>query len=311
LCCLIQWGTLARQQTVTGRLSDIVTKARQRKIAPPAILVVGDVVSLRDKLNWFEKQPLFGKRILVTLPADDNSRLSQALEGYGAECTMLPLISIKPLEDYNILDEAIRQIEDYHWVIFTSQNGVRFFKQRLDALNMDIRCLQGVKVASIGPKTRSAVESLGLRNDIVPSNYMQEGLLKAFKSSGVKGANILIVRAMEARDVLPQGLAKLGARVKVVAAYKTRLRTEKIRAEEYLNDFDMVTFTSSSCVQGFFNVFSSKQIFSGKNRFKTASIGPVTSQTCRKYGLRVAIEAKEFTLEGLAAAILRKYGKTG
>ena len=308
-CCLIQWGTLARQRTVAGRLSDIVQKARQRKVSAPAILVVGEVVSLRDKLNWFEKQPLFGKRILVTLPAEDSSRLSLALEGCGAECVQLPLISIKPLEDYNILDEAISQIEDYHWVIFTSQNGVRFFKERLDALDMDVRCLQGVKVASIGPNTRNAVEALGLRNDVVPLSYTQEGLLKALKRSGVRGANILIVRASEARDVLPQGLAELGCRVKVVAAYKAVLRHEKIRAGRFLEDFDLVTFTSSSCVHGFFKVFSRKQIFSGNNRFKIASIGPVTSRTCVEYGLRVAVEAREFTLDGLTAAILRKYKK--
>jgi uroporphyrinogen III methyltransferase / synthase len=305
-CCLVQWGSLPSQKTIAGDLATIIEKVRAAKITPPAILVVGEVVSLRDKMNWFEKKPLFGKKILVTLPAEDNSRLSEMLSDRGADCVSLPLISIRPLDDYKPLDAAIRQIEDFHWVIFTSQNGVRFFKERLTALGMDIRCLQGVKVASIGPKTKEAVEGLGLRNDVQPGTYTQEGLVAALKKAGVKGANILIVRAQEARDVLPEGLKRLGSHVKVIAAYQAQLRTEKITSSGYLAGFEMVTFTSSSCVQGFFKVFSKKQIFSKKNAFKVASIGPITSQTCRKLGLRVAIEAKEFTLDGLAEAILKK-----
>jgi uroporphyrinogen III methyltransferase / synthase len=305
-CCLIQWGTLPYQKTVAGTLATIIDEVRRQNIAPPAILVVGEVVSLRKKLDWFEKLPLFSKRILVTLPAEDNSRLSETLAGYGADCTALPLISIRPLDDYKQLDGAIRQIEDFHWLIFTSQNGVRFFKERLHALKMDIRCLQGVKVASIGPKTKEAVEALGLRNDVQPKTYTQEGLVAALKNAGVKGANIIIVRAQEARDVLPDGLAALGAHVKVIAAYRAALSDQKIKTPDYLAGFDIVTFTSSSCVQGFFKVFSRRQIFSKKNRFKVASIGPITSQTCRKYGLKVAIEAKVFTLDGLSSAILKK-----
>ncbi|MFA6384310.1 MAG: uroporphyrinogen-III C-methyltransferase [Candidatus Omnitrophota bacterium] len=304
-CCLIQWGTLPYQKTVAGTLATIIDEVRRRGITPPAILVVGDVVSLRNKLNWFEKQPLFHKKVLVTLPAEDNSRLSETLAGYGADCTALPLISIRRMDDYKQLDGAIRRIGDFHWLIFTSQNGVRFFKERLAASHMDIRCLRGVKIASIGPKTKEAVEALGLRNDVQPKSYTQEGLVAALKSAGVKGANILIVRAREARDVLPDGLAALGARVKVIAAYRAQLRAEKVKGAGYLNDFDMITFTSSSCVQGFFKAFSRKQIFSKKNKFEVASIGPITSQTCRKCGLKVSVEAKKFTLDGLTAAILK------
>ncbi|MCU0651235.1 MAG: uroporphyrinogen-III synthase, partial [Candidatus Omnitrophica bacterium] len=293
--------------TVSGTLANIMQKVRKARITPPAILVVGEVVSLRDKLSWFEKKPLFGKRILVTLPAEDNSRLSGALSDLGADCASLPMISIKPLDDYKPLDAAIRQIEDFHWLIFTSRNGVRFFKDRLDALKMDIRCLQGVKVASIGPKTKEAVECLGIRNDVSPKEYTQEGLLAALKKTGVKGANILIVRAQEARDVLPDGLCALGGRVKVIPAYKAELRKDKFGQARYLEQFDLVTFTSSSCVQGFFKAFSKKEIFSGKNKFKAASIGPVTSETARKYGLKVYIEAKEFTLDGLTKAVTNKY----
>ena len=308
-CCLVQWGTLSRQKSVGGTLADIQNKARALKIAPPAILVVGKVASLSNKLNWFEKKPLFGKKILATLPAEDNSRLCEMLEAEAAECVALPLINIQELEDYTKLDSIIGNIDGFHWLIFTSQNGVRFFKNRLAALNKDVRVLAGIKVAAIGPKTREAIEALGIRVDIQPDDFRQEGLLEAFKKEKIKSKNVLIIRAQEARDLLPQGLEKLGARVCVIAAYRAKLREEKVNIPGFLAGFDLVTFTSSSCVEGFFKVFSKKQIFSLKNNFKIASIGPVTSQTCRKYALKPDIEAREFTLQGLSEAIVRYYHK--
>lgn len=304
-CCLVQWGTLPYQKTVEGTLATIIAKAKAGRISPPAIFIVGEVVSLRRSMAWFDKKPLYGKRILVTLPAEDNSRLSESLRLQGADCVSLPLISIKPLEDYSALDAAIRGIDKYRWVIFTSQNGVRFFKDRLANLKKDVRVLAGVRVAAIGPKTGEAVESMGIKIDVVPSDYTQEGLVAALKKTGVRSANILIVRAQEARDVLPDGLRDLGADVDVIPAYRAVLRAEKIDDPGYLEQFDIVTFTSSSCVRGFCSVFSKKQIFSKKNRFVVASIGPVTSQTCRSEGLKVYVEAKKFTLDGLSAAVIK------
>ncbi len=308
-CCLVEWGTLSRQKSCPGTLADIQEKARRSMIRPPAILVVGEVVSLRDKLNWFEKKPLLGKKILVTLPAEDNSRLSAMLEQQGAECVALPLINIRPLEDYSRLDSMIKGVDDFHWLIFTSRNGVRFFKERLGFLKKDVRILAGIKIAAIGPKTREAVEALGIRVDVQPKDFRQEGLLAALKKHDLNAKNILIVRAQEARDVLPQGLEKLGAGVCVVSAYRAELRKEKVLLPGFLAGFDLVTFTSSSCVEGLFRAFTRKEIFSRKNRFKVASIGPVTSQTCSKFRLKVAIEAKDYTLDGLASAILKHYRK--
>jgi uroporphyrinogen III methyltransferase/synthase len=308
-CCLVQWGTLSRQKSCPGTLADIEKRAKAAGMSPPAILVVGEVVSLRGKLNWFEKKPLLGKKILVTLPAEDNSRLSEMLEQEGAECVALPLIRIKALDDYSELDDKIKNIDDFHWLIFTSQNGVRFFQQRLKAQKKDVRVLAGIKVAAIGPKTREAVEALGITVDLQPKDFRQEGLLAALKKHNIKAKNILIVRAREARDVLPQGLEKLGAGVCVVSAYRAELRKEKVSIPGFLAGFDLVTFTSSSCVQGLFQAFSRKEIFSRKNRFKIASIGPVTSATCRKYKLKPEIEAKSYTLDGLAQAILGYYKK--
>jgi uroporphyrinogen III methyltransferase/synthase len=300
---------LPRQRTVTGTLKAIAAKAREEAITPPAILVVGDVVGLRKHFGWFEQQPLFGKKILVTLPAEDNGRLSGALEALGAWCEELPLIKIRPLDDYAALDTAIGELDQYQWVIFTSQNGVRFFKERLQALRSDIRALKGVFVATIGPKTREAVEALGIRIDLQPEKYTQEGLIEEFKRKRMRLSRILLVRAREARDVLPEGLKAMGALVNVVPAYRAEVRKEKIADPAYLRDFDLVTFTSSSCVQGFVSVFSRKQIKDKKNAFKAASIGPVTSATARKNGLKVAVEAKEYTLEGLTKAILAYYKK--
>jgi uroporphyrinogen III methyltransferase / synthase len=308
-CCVVQWGTTPRQKSCPGTLADIENKVRSAKISPPAILIVGKVAGLRNKLNWFEKKPLFGKRILVTLPAEDNSRLSAVLEEQGAECAALPMISIRPMDDYSRLDSMIRNIEDFHWLIFTSQNGVRFFKDRLRVLKKDVRILAGIRVAAIGPKTKEAVEALSITVDVQPNDFRQEGLLAALKKEKIKGKNILIIRAQEARDVLPEGLEKLGARVCVTPAYKAELRQQKLGIRDFLEGFDLVTFTSSSCVEGFFRAFSKKEIFSQKNKFKVASIGPVTSSTCRKHGLKVVIEAKQFTLDGLASAVLKHYRK--
>ncbi len=306
---VIQWGTLPYQKTVTGTLADIEHKVKAAGIRPPAILVVGEVVSLRRSLNWFEKKPLFGKKILVTLPAPlggDTGRLCRMLEEQAAHCVEMPMITIEPLDDHRRLDQAIGSIADYDWVIFTSQNGVRFFKERLKRLDKDIRVLAGVKVACIGPKTKEAVESLGIRVDLQPrGEFTQEGVLQALGKERLKGTRILLLRAEEARDVLPQGLAGRGAAVDVVALYRAQLRTERPEDSGFLQAFDIVTFTSSSCVHGFFKTFGKKAAVSRKNHFQVASIGPVTSATCRAYGLKVAIEAKQFTLDGLAEAIVK------
>lgn len=300
---VVQWGTMPFQRTVAATLADIEKKVKAAGIRPPAILVVGEVVSLRSRLNWFEKKPLFGKKVLVTLPAEDNSRLCAMLEEQGAECVQMPMIAIEPLNDYRRLDRVIERMSDYHWVIFTSQNGVRFFKERLRCLGKDVRILAGVKVAAIGPKTKEAVEAMGVRVDVQPREFTQEGVLKALHSRPLKGKCILLLRAQEARDVLPDGLAKAGAHVDVVPLYRACLNPLAPQDKDILKTLDVVTFTSSSCVHGFFKAFGRKAVAANKKHFQVASIGPVTSAALRSYGLKPAIEAKQFTLDGLAAAI--------
>lgn len=310
-CCIIQQGTLPQQRSVYANLAEIAEKARKAKIRPPAILVIGKVVSLRAKLNWFEAKPLLGKKILITRPGENQEhKLSRLLEDCGALCVEFPVAEIKPLADYTTLDNAIRQIDGFQWIIFTSQKGLRFFKERLACQKKDLRILKGIKLAAIGPKTAAVLKDLGIRLDVEAATFCQEGLLERFQEINLKGKNILLVRALKARDILPKGLEKRGASVTIAPAYqtvKTKIQGNKLK---YLRDSDIITFTSASCVQGFVSFFSRKTIFSPNNKFKIASIGPATSAAARKSGLKVAIEAKQYTFDGLTEAIVRYYKKS-
>ena len=308
-CCLIQEGTTPRQKTITADLETIVVKARQAKIRPPALLVVGGVVSLRKQLNWLENKPLFGKKILITRPKGEDTRFSQILEEYGASCAELPAIAIKPLSDYSQLDAAIKDISGFQWLIFSSRNGVRFFKQRLDIVGT-AQCAvpTDFKIAAIGPRTASALENLGLRVLLQPDKFCQEGLLKSFGKLKLKSQNILIINALEARDVLAKGLEKMGAKVTVAPAYQTVARAQEHKStRKILKDTDIITFTSSLAVKNFLAGFNKHSL---KARFKNtliASIGPITSRAIRTAGFKVNIEAKEYTLEGLTKAIVKYY----
>ena len=327
-CCLIQAGTYPEQKSLTADLAAISEKAKRAGFRPPAILVVGEVVDLRKKINWFELKPLFGKRILLTRPAfgmaEGENSLSELLEGQGAFCVEFPVLAIKPLDDYRALDASIKQIMDFHWLIFTSQNGVKFFKQRLVHLRKDARSLSGVKIAAIGPRTKMALEAIGLRADLEPAHYCQEGLIECFKKIKIKGQNILIIRALSARDALPQGLEKMGARIKITPAYQAsgpKPQATSLRPQV----LDVITFTSSSSVRNFFQILSKKvfrrltlPFLSSKNlspleraglikKPLLASIGPITSGQLKRLGLKPDIEAKSYTFEGLTQAIVQYY----
>ena len=306
-CCLIQEGTTLRQKTVTADLETIVLKAKQAKIRPPALLVVGGVVSLRKQLNWLENKPLFGKKILITRPKGEDTRFSQILEEYGASCAELPAIAIKPLSDYSQLDAAIKDISGFQWLIFSSRNGVRFFKQRLDCLNQNPETLKKIKIAAIGPRTTSALENLGLRVILQPDKFCQEGLLKSFGKLKLKSQNILIINALEARDVLAKGLEKMGAKVTVAPAYQTIKNQKSKIKNQKLDNTDIITFTSALAAKNFFGALSNKTFKRNLAKTIIASIGPITSRAIRTAGFKVNIEAKEYTLEGLTKAIVKYY----
>ncbi|MFH1489915.1 MAG: uroporphyrinogen-III C-methyltransferase, partial [Pseudomonadota bacterium] len=218
---VIQRGTTPEQRTLVGTLGDIGEKALQSGIKPPGIIVVGEIVRLRETLNWFEGMPLFGRRIVVTRAREQSSGFLARLAELGAECIEFPTIETVPPEDWEPLDEAIRSLENYHWLLFTSVNGVKAFFRRLDFLGRDVRDLKGLKLGAIGPRTAEALREKGLRPDLVPDEYRAEAVVSAFKRESAGGLRILLPRAAQAREVLPEELAKMGASVDVVAAYRT------------------------------------------------------------------------------------------
>jgi len=304
---VIQWGSTAGQRTLCGNLLDIVEKAKAANFKNPAVIVVGEVVKLRNKLNWFEKKPLFGKRVLVTRSRHQASKLSKAIEELGGEPVEFPVIKIVPPEDYTPLDKAIEYLRCYSWIIFTSENGVESFFKRLLEKGKDVRELCGIKLCAIGPKTASALEKKGLKADYVPEEYRAEKVVEGLKDKISPGQSVLLPRADIARKVLPDRLKDLGVEVHEVHAYRT------VQGEgdaDYITDLlragkiDIVTFTSSSTVRNLENmlaVHNAKDLFS---EVTVACIGPVTAATAREYGMQVDIEAEEYTINGLVEAII-------
>ena len=207
---LIRWGTLPEQETILGKLSNIADIAQSRKLKPPVIILVGEVVTLREKLNWFEALPLFGKKILVTRAREQASELSEELGELGAMAIEFPTIGILPPVSCADVDHCINQLALYDWIIFTSPNGVRFFLERVFAIGRDIRDLKGPQVWAIGPKTKEALESLKIKVDWVPPEYRAEAILDGFRQVNLKGKKILIPRTKAARDILPRELEKAG-----------------------------------------------------------------------------------------------------
>jgi uroporphyrinogen III methyltransferase/synthase len=309
---LIRWGSTPMQQTVTGTLSDIVVKVKEANMKPPAIIVVGEVVKCRDELNWFETRPLFGRKILITRAREQASYLKAQLELLGARCIEFPTIAIAPPPSWEPLDDAVRNLSRYHWVIFTSVNGVRFFIERLLAAGRDARDLKGIGIAAIGPKTAEALESIMLRPDLVPSEYRAEGILEALSKGSVRHKRFLMPRALEARELLPDQLRQLGAEVDVAPAYQTVLPEEnaqKIRELLADGEIDCLTFTSSSTVSNFFALIDSEELRNCRERIAVASIGPVTAQTAAGFGLETSIMPSEYTIHALVDSIVSYYSR--
>ena len=299
----VRWGTRPDQETVSGTLATIADRIEAAHIKPPATVIIGEVVALRDKLDWFEQLPLFGRRIVVTRAPDQAAELSERLRALGADPIELPVISLESPADPAPLERAIENLANYDWLIFTSVNGVRFFLHRLDESRNDLRSLKA-RICAIGPATRKAIEDLHLKVDLMPEEYVAESLVKAFGPENVGGKRMLLPRAAVARDVIPAELAKLGAQVDVVEAYRNVVppnapaRAREIFAGEKQPDW--ITFTSSSTVKNLLAI-TGREALEG---VRIASIGPVTSSTLRAHGLDIDAEARQFTLDGLVEAIL-------
>jgi len=307
---LIRWGTTPEQQTVTGTLDNITERVKKAGLKAPAIIVVGEVVDLRKTLKWFETRPLLGKRVVVTRAREQASDLVRQLSDLGADCLEYPTIKIVPAKDPKPMDEAIINLGTYDWIIFTSVNGVKFFFDRLFETDRDVRALNHLYTAAIGPATAERMFQFGLKSDIIPKNYRAESVVEAFRKEKLNGKKILLPRAGEARPVLPVELRNMGAEVDEVTVYLTEKVLDNVALlVKQLEDktIDLITFTSSSTVRNFKSLLPPDKFNQLIDGVAIASIGPITTDTAAELGIKVDITAESYTIPGLCEAILKYY----
>jgi len=299
----VQWGTHPRQRTVTATLATICDAIAREGLAAPVITIIGNVVSLRDELAWFDRRPLFGKRIVVTRARSQAASLADRLAAAGATVLEMPATRIEPL-DAGPLRAAIARLQDFSWIAFTSQNAVRFFWEELRAAGFDARALARARIAAVGPATADALLIHGLAVDVAPDRFVAEALLDALRGRrDVNGARVLYATAEGARETLQVGLNELGATVERVDLYRSvpdGTGATALRARLETEGADLVTFTSASSVTHFVDAVGRD----AARRAAAASIGPVTSQAARDAGLQVAVEATNSTIPGLVDAIV-------
>jgi uroporphyrinogen III methyltransferase / synthase len=303
---LVRWGTTGRQETLVGQLQNIEELALD--VEPPVVAVFGDVVTYRQRLKWFEDRPLFGRRIVVTRTRQQAGALSARLRSLGADVTELPTIKIAPPENLMEFGELVRDSFQYDWVVFTSPNGVTAFFDLFFKLYDDARALGNARIAAIGPGTAKRVKDFHLAVDLQPEEAVAERLVEAFQQhESVENLKFLLVRAANARDVLPKRLTQLGAIVDEAIAYRTVPETDDLTgAKKRFTDegADLITFTSSSTVENFVAMK-----LPWPQGIKTASIGPITSATMKQSGLKVDVEATQHDIDGLVDAILGLLGR--
>ena len=303
----VRWGTTGRQQVLVSDLAHIAEEATRRDFAAPAVLVIGPVVELRKRLAWFDQRPLSGLRVLVPRPPHQASRLAELLRAAGAEPFVCPLIRVEPIPaEADRLRSLVEQ--QWNWVLFTSANGITWFGRQLHDIGLDWRSLAGGGLGAIGPGTACALEDLGLRVDFVPTRAVAESF--AEELPGISSASrVLLCRAAEARDVLPDALRRKGARVEVVDVYRTvpdEQGVSLLKSALDGNDVDIAAFTSSSMVRNVVTALSAEAL----KGCRVACIGPITARTARDCGLTVDIEAETHTMPGLVTA-LEEYFEAG
>lgn len=316
---IVRWGTTAEQRTLVGTLETIVDQVRESGLKSPAVIVVGEVVKLREKLAWYEKKPLFGKRVLVTRSRGQASELAEMIDEMGGEAIELPVIQIQPPsepEAVAALDRALYALPDYDWVLFTSVNGVEYFFQRLKKLRLDVRSMHRARIAAVGPKTAEALLERGLLAEMLPSQFYAEQLLEAISPHLQRGQRILLPRADIARAVLPIKLRELGMDVTEVEVYET-VPAEEDAAEAIRllqsGELHFVTFTSSSTVRNLLNLLVRQGVADPVQlvgRATIVCIGPITAQTAREAGLRVDCLAERASVASLVDAIIGNHAET-
>jgi len=299
----IEWGTHPRQRTVVATLETIAEKAEAQNIGAPAITIIGWSVVLREELAWFERRPLFGRRIVVTRSTHQAPALTDKLRELGAEVIEMPATQVARL-DLAPLRAEIARLSGYDWLIFTSQNAISIFWEQLLGEGRDARALAGLRIAAVGPATAGALLERGIAVDVLPTRFVAEGLLESLQSrSDVAGKKVLYVTAEGARETLPDGLREMGAEVKVIEAYRSIVDgagAEKLARAIEAGRVDLVTFTSASAVRGYVDAVGEELAL----RVPAASIGPQTSEALRETGIEIKREAQESTLDGLAAAVI-------
>jgi uroporphyrinogen III methyltransferase/synthase len=303
----IQWGTTAAQKTVGAPLAELADEVERAGLAAPAVVVVGECVRFANRLNWTQRLPLFGRRIVITRAAPEGAEFARRLRQLGAEAIEFPTIETVPPGSYQVLDAAIVGIQSFDWIVFTSATGVDSLVERFRMLEVDIRAAAGARIAAIGPATAARLRHYGLKVAAIPTEYRAEAIIDALGEQAITGASFLIPRAQVAREILPQLLHEKGAREVVVApAYQTAIPrdadVERIRKLIADRAIDLVTFTSSSTVNNF-----RAMVGQTAGRLRAAAIGPITAETARASGFEVVVSPAEYTVDSLVDAILEHF----
>lgn len=307
---LVHWGTTPRHRSLVSTLESLPEAAVASGFTNPSVIIVGKVVSLHDRLNWFERKPLLGRSVVVTRAREQASGLADRLAALGAEVIQFPTIEIRPLADYTAVDTTLGRLNDFDWLIFTSANGVKCFWERLDRAGKDTRALGSVRVAAIGPATAEALRSRGVRPDFVPDAYIAESVAQGLLEQGMEGRKVLLARAAVARDVLPDTLRKAGADVLVLPVYETvpaHARLDEVTERLQKGTLDYVTFGSSSTVDNFFARIPESLV--RESGVRLACIGPVTAKTLGNHGLTASVMPETFTIPALVDAIVSDAGE--
>lgn len=310
---VVRWASTPQQRSVEGTLATISQVVQEADIKPPALVIIGDVVKLRKTIDWYEKRPLFGQRMVVTRTRDQASELVVKLEENGAECLEYSTIHIEPVDDFQPLNKAIETIGDYQWMLFTSLNAITYFFKQLFSLGLDSRHLAGPKIAVVGRATADELLKYGVKADLIPEKFTGEGLAEALLQSKVEGSKILLPRASKAGELLPETLVDAGAEVTVIPVYKNtppQGRKEELREHLEAGNIDLVTFTSSSTVTNFLAMVdagSEEELHGLLDNVRLAAIGPVTAETLKKNGLNVDIQPERYTIADMVQAIVRHY----
>lgn len=308
---VVRWGTRTDQATVTGTLTTIEEEVARAGLASPAVIVVGEVVRLRETLRWFECKPLFGRRIAVTRSREQAGALSELIEELGGEALEFPVIRIDPPESSEDLDRAIAGLREYTWVMFTSANGAESFFARLEAAGLDARALGGCRVAAVGSKTADVLRTFGIRADFLPREFRGEAMAEELLARLGPGDRLLLARADIADPALPEALRATGAEVEDVVAYRTVVdlsKGEAIRRTLARRELDAVLFTSGSTVRNFLEILG-PQALELMNVVAVACIGPSTARAASEMGLTVHVTPKESTAEGLIGALAEYFGE--